>query len=103
VFALTAIVNVLAMGLSRRGQEIAGLRLIGARPRSIRALVLGETLLVTTVAVAVAAVLIALALIVYRRTARHVRASAGDRAVAGASAASSNVDAVAVSCGRAGW
>lgn len=66
LFALIAIANVLVMALSRRGREIAGLRLIGARPWTVRLLILGEILLVTTVAVLVAAALIALALIVYR-------------------------------------
>ncbi|GAB7187289.1 hypothetical protein ATKI12_7120 [Kitasatospora sp. Ki12] len=65
-YALISVASTLVMSYSRRGREIAGMRLIGVAARQVRRTALWETAITTGLAAGVAAVLVALGLGAYR-------------------------------------
>ncbi|WP_283112566.1 ABC transporter permease [Streptomyces halobius] len=65
-YALIAVANTLVMSYSRRGREIAGMRMLGAGAWQVRRMALWEALGTTTVGAGLAAGVIALGLAAYR-------------------------------------
>ncbi|MFF7993913.1 FtsX-like permease family protein [Kitasatospora xanthocidica] len=65
-YALISVASTLVMSYSRRGREIAGMRLIGVASRQVRRTALWETAITTGLAAGVAAVLVAVGLGAYR-------------------------------------
>ncbi|MEU9357978.1 FtsX-like permease family protein [Streptomyces sp. NPDC048301] len=76
LYALLSVASTLVMSYSRRGREIAGLRLVGLADDQVRRVAVWETLITTGLATLVAAVVVGLGLGVYRAslTARYAMA-----------------------------
>ncbi|MET7799587.1 FtsX-like permease family protein [Streptomyces decoyicus] len=66
VYALIAVAGTLVMSYSRRGREIAGMRMVGVSEEQLRRMALWETLTTTLVGAGIAAVVIALGLWAYQ-------------------------------------
>ncbi|WP_328726461.1 FtsX-like permease family protein [Streptomyces sp. NBC_00259] len=66
VYALIAVAGTLVMSYSRRGREIAGMRMVGVSEEQLRRMALWESLTTTLVGAGIAAVVITLGLWAYR-------------------------------------
>lgn len=66
LYALIAVASTLVMSYSRRGREIAGMRMVGVSTGQLRRMALWETLAATLVGVAIAAAVVALGARAYR-------------------------------------
>ncbi|MFI6685867.1 FtsX-like permease family protein [Streptomyces sp. NPDC050485] len=66
VYALIAVAGTLVMSYSRRGREIAGMRMVGVSERQLRRMALWETVTTTVLGAGLAAVVITLGLWAYR-------------------------------------
>ncbi|MEU9232742.1 ABC transporter permease [Streptomyces subrutilus] len=66
LYALIAVASTLVMSYSRRGREIAAMRMVGVSAGQLRRMALWETLAATLVAVAIAAAVVALGARAYR-------------------------------------
>lgn len=60
MYALIAVAGTLIMSYSRRGREIAGMRMVGVSEEQLRRMAVWETLTTTLVGAGIAAVVIAL-------------------------------------------
>ncbi|MGW1198626.1 FtsX-like permease family protein [Streptomyces sp. NPDC002536] len=69
-YALIAIANTLVMSYSRRGREVASMRMLGVSPGQVRRMALWETLATTLVGVGLSASVVALGLWAYRAALR---------------------------------
>ncbi|MCA1218509.1 FtsX-like permease family protein [Streptomyces sp. 8L] len=66
LYALIAVASTLVMSYSRRGREVAGMRMLGISTRQVRRMALWETLSTTLLGVLVAAAVVGLGLDAYR-------------------------------------